>query len=200
MSTVMQSQQVATMTKRQVIQPDEIEEPPTKKVRFSGVTDLCDSAQQQQCTAETSSKSSRSSSASSPKEIAKLMQRVRRRAEKRKHGISRSPPPPPPPEETDEVGFDLHTMQRRLQQMERDIKESARLELQLLNQSKKMRDERSSLTRKYESMAEQLREMQSSQQPEGDLFQLGSLPPLMVKSRRVSHTKADPTRIVNLAS
>jgi hypothetical protein len=185
------------MNKRQIIQPDEMDEPATKKVRFSGVTNLCDSAQRPH--AETSSKLPRSSSASSPKEIAKLMQRVRRRAEKRKHRTTRSPPPPPPTDEADEGSFDLHTMQRRLQQMERDIKESARLELQLLNQSKKMRDERSSLTRKYESMAEQLREMQSSQQqPEGDLFQLGSLPPLMVKSRRVSHTSPASTHIVNL--
>lgn len=180
-------------------------EPPAKKVRFEGVKDAIveDTIPAEVVAAATEGTTMTAA------EFEKVMQNVRRRAERRKRRSLRSPPPPPPQPAGDDVGSassssqeehteeshdDMLVMQRKLESMEQAIKKSARMELQLMNQSKKLRDERALLTRKYESMAEQLRDMQRSQQSAtGEppvLFKMGPLPPLMsVPTRRISTTK-----------
>ena len=197
---------VSTTTKRTLVEADEAEqnpnaqptetmEPPKKKVRFCGV-DTNESVDDEAAEDDTSSERT----PMAPRELEKLMQKVHRRAERRKRRALRSPPPPSPPSEEPKSSgdkksssscnskeLDLGSMQRKLQRMERAIKQSAKMELQLMNQSKKLREERAGLTRKYESMAAQLREMQQAQHyNEGQLFQMGSLPPLMAQPRRVS--------------
>ena len=179
-------------TKRTIVEADEtdqqpsvsgIMEPPKKKVRFSGVD--TDSVE-----AEDDASSERTPMASSPRELEVLMEKVRRRAERRKRHTLRSPPPPSSPSEEPRSDKkkprDLASMQRKLQRLERAIKESARMELKLMNQSKKLREDRAGLTRKYETMANQLREMQQTEHYEGQIFQMGRLPPLMPIPRRVS--------------
>lgn len=161
-------------------------EPPLKKVRFVGVDD-------DQPSDASSVTQGRTPMAHSPEQVEELVEKVHKRAERRKREALKSPPPPPSPEDEDEdkpMATDdleeLNNMRRRLRRMERAIKESARVELKLMNKSKKLRDHRAVMTRKYETMAHQLREMQRAQQPEGKLFQMSSLPPLLEKSRRVS--------------
>ena len=190
-------------------------EPSQKKVRFEGVED--DSSEESAAPAPPPTE--KFTGNMEPAELDKLIRKVRRRAERRKRRSLRSPPPPPPSEEEEaaatsasssmsspkadepeECHDDLAVMQRKLERMEHAIKKSARMELQLMNQSKKLRDERALLTRKYESMAQQLREMQRSQQAEtGEppvLFEMGPLPPLMTCTpRRVSASKEQMTRM-----
>lgn len=182
-------------TKRSLIKVDQAEdtssettmEPPKKKVRFCGV-DSCDEGTPSGELLE------RTPMASSPRELEKLIEKVRKRAERRKRRSMRSPPPPSTEEPVlpkhQKQPNDLAAMQRKLLRMERTIKESARLELELMNQSKKLRDERTCLTRRYESMVQQLREMQRVQQPDCQLFQMGRLPPLMATCRRIPATKS----------
>lgn len=172
-------------------------EPPKKRVRFTGVqADVGQGAHHEQCPHGTAHEGS-----SSPKDIEKLMERVHQRAERRKRSSMRSPPPPSAEEEessssgkqpapkdsssSDNNNNDLDSMQRKLVRMEHKIKESAQWELRLMNKCKKLRDKRAGLTRMYESMAQQLREMQKTQQPGTKIFQMGRLPPLMTTTRRV---------------
>ena len=168
-------------------------EPPQKKVRFAASPNTSQSILQDETISE------RTPMASSPRELEMLMEKVRQRAERRKRRALRSPPPPPPssntavsptasPRRSEKGPDDLATMQRKLERMEHAIKKSARMELHLMNQSKKLREERTLLTRKYESMAEQLAEMQrASNDTTTVVFQMGVLPPLMDKPpRRVS--------------
>ena len=182
-------------------------ERPTKKVRFEGVEDSSSVVEESSIPAAVAAAATEGTSMT-PADLEKLMQKVRRRAERRKRRSLRSPPPPPPAaeetasassssqEEHSEQPDELLVMQRKLERMEQAIKKSARMELQLMNQSKKLRDERALLTRKYESMAEQLREMQRAQQAGSGqppvLFQMGPLPPLMsVPGRRIVASKSN---------
>ena len=82
--------------------------------------------------------------------------------------------------------------------MEHVIKKTAVAELELMNKSKQLRDRRAKMTAKYESMAQQLAEMQQSSAAMGGggpIFQMGVLPPLMDMPRRVSVT-ATPEHLV----
>ena len=187
----------------QVEQPASIQEPAEKKVRFNESSSATGNASDDSSAATTVEGSpEKSPRASSPQELERLMEKVRRRAQLRKHLFSRSSPPPPlsapdlsassSSDESEEADFDLvATMQQKLERLERNIKKSATLELHLMNKSKKLRDQRALLTRRYESMAQQLMEMQRAQ-PSNDaptVFRMGRLPPLMAKTRRVSATK-----------
>lgn len=196
------------------VNTDEPVERPAKKVRFEGMDDT---SVEETIPASVALAATEGTSMT-PEDLSKLMQKVRRRAERRKRRSLRSPPPPSPaaedesgssssssqealvvgpppaPEPPRESQDELVVMQRKLERMEQAIKTSARMELQLMNQSKKLRDERTMLTHKYEAMAEKLREMQRSRQAEtGEppvLFKIGPLPPLMssVAPRRIPAT------------
>ena len=169
------------------------EEPPLKKVRFEGAA----------ANAKETMPSATVKSQQAPQELERLMEKVRERAARRRtimssSSSSRTSYSPPPPQSvtlldnnktTNNKPMDLPTMQRKLERMEQVIKKTARAELQLMNQSKKLRDKRAGMTRKYESMAAQLAEMQQSAGGVGGVFQMGVLPPLMDKSRRVSATR-----------
>jgi hypothetical protein len=168
-------------------------EPPQKKVRFSGISSHTDDDE-----VSNASSSMIMEGAHSPGQVEQLMEKVRKRAARRKREKLRSPPPPsdgvsgegtPAVDSsaaTDED--DLQVMQRKLRRIEHAIKESARIELKLMNKSKKLRERRTLMTHKYESMASQLRHLQRLQNPHGPIFQMGKLPPLLEKPRRVSAT------------
>uniref|UniRef100_A0A7S3L4A3 Uncharacterized protein n=1 Tax=Amphora coffeiformis TaxID=265554 RepID=A0A7S3L4A3_9STRA len=161
---------------------DDMSEPTLKKVRFVGVEMTQDSDNEEPSTTARST--------SPPQKLERLMEKVRRRAERRnqRHSL-RSPPPPPECVADGETrsNLDLTAMQRKLQKMEQLIKDTARAELDLMNRAKRMQEKRAIMTRKYESSAQQLREMQQSQQ-QAQIFQMGVLPPLMIRQaiRRVS--------------
>lgn len=175
------------------------EEPPRKKVRFEGAAaNANDDDDDDETMPSVTVKPQQA-----PQELERLMEKVRQRAARRRtmmssSSSSRTSYSPPPPAQTvtlldnnktttNNKPMDLPTMQRKLERMEQVIKKTARAELQLMNQSKKLRDKRAGMTRKYESMAAQLAEMQQSDG--GGVFQMGVLPPLMDKSRRVSATR-----------
>ena len=192
------------------VDTDESVEPPAKKVRFEGMADTS----VEETIPVSVALAATEGTSMTPEDFSKLMQKVRRRAERRKRRSLRSPPPPPAaaedesgssssssqealvvaPEPPRESQDELVVMQRKLERMEHAIKKSARMELCLMNQSKKLRDERTMLTHKYEAMAEKLREMQRSRHAEtGEppvLFKIGPLPPLMssVAPRRIPAT------------
>ena len=195
------------------------EELPRKKVRFAQGADAAkDEDVDQPCSAapETSPRP--------PQELKQLMEKVHRRAERRRNMISlgssasvassrtRSPPPPVPVQQqvttvsptnnnnsalASTPTTTLAAMQLKLQRMEHAIQKSARAELQLMNQSKRLRDKRAKMTRRYESMAAQMAEMQAAcAVPMAAVFQMGVLPPLMEQPlRRVS---VSPDQIINL--
>lgn len=176
------------------------EEPPRKKVRFAGV-------KEDDSTADASTTEQQSPRVpSAPQQLEKLMEKVRRRAQRRDQRRSlRSPPPPStsavedtpatvttPSSATRRDSLNLAAMQRKLERMEQIIKDTARTELELMNKAKRMQDRRALLTRKYERMAQQLRNMTQDSSID---FQMGRLPPLMHQVRRVS---ADKEQIINL--
>lgn len=169
------------------------ERPPRKKVRFACVETTQNADKRQPTT-------SNNRTVSPPQQLGKLIEKVRRRAERRNQRRSLRSPPPPPLAAADAPAatrIDTGAMQHKLQRMEQLIKDTARAELELMNKAKRMQEKRALLTRKYETSAQQLREMQQSQQ-QTEIFQIGVLPPLMVHHalRRVSREKI----VVNMAS
>lgn len=129
-----------------------------------------------------------------PEEVAALIRRVRLRAalRKQRHARRRSPSPPLPSSSATKSepspmicsdDEDLESLEQKIRRMETAIKESARAELDLMNQSKKLREARAQLTHRYETMAAQLTEMQEARNVER--FQVGYLPPLLMPSSAV---------------
>jgi len=80
--------------------------------------------------------------------------------------------------------------------MEQLIKDTARAELELMNRAKRLQERRALMTRKYESSAQQLREMQRSQR-QSQIYEMGVLPPLMAHQRAVRRVSKDQI-VVNL--
>jgi hypothetical protein len=151
--------------------------------------------------------SEKSPQASSPEEVAVLIEKVRRRACLRKQRARKRLSPSPPLSSSrrvprvehpkipvvarvcsdDDSGdsddssnnpIDLDALERRLKCMEEDIRVSAVAELQLMNQSKKLRDDRARLTRRYKTMAAQFSQMQQASNVK-NLFQVKNLPPVL---------------------